>query len=119
MKNKVSCSLCKKEKDSPEPINDFVLYCTECMTEIFHSLAEDWKFEPTVASGMYTMSDPNYSLSNLKRVPPEEDAMPNYKHSVDPSTIKSNKLQKFISKLNVKNSGDIIKYDSPENTPGA
>lgn len=118
--NKASCSLCKKSNNSPEQIDDsIILFCTECMERVFHSLSEDWKFEPTTASGMYKMSNPKYTMTNMKSVEPEEDIMPDYKYSIDPSMAKSDQLQKKIGDINMNNSGDVIKYDSPENTPGA
>lgn len=115
---KINCIICKSNINTPLS-ESVVLMCSQCISNIFHELSEDWKFEPTIPAGMYRMSNPKFTMSNMKQVDDKDNELPNYKITVDSGTKKTDIAAKRYYKKNRNFSSDVLKFDDPENHIGA
>ncbi len=114
----IKCILCTDDIHSPLK-ESLLLMCAKCVFNAFHTLSEDWKFEPTVPSGMYRMSNPKFTMSNMKHVDDKDNELPNYKITVDAGTKKTDKATEKYYKKNRKFASNVLKFDDPENHIGA
>lgn len=95
MEANVFCMWCRNPISFDPRLHEIVFTlgtCHKCATAF---LQEDWMFDPMEGDpDLMPSMNPNYSMSNTRKIAKELDAMPTYHVSKDPSTKKSERMRR-------------------------